>query len=1014
MLNKKTHPKDNYENLSYLRLLRNLAAGIQKFKGEYVLLVGFDLDKAHLPARLKTISDLKIKVLNELKSDSQEFDSSDDDDQIFKKLEWFESSEFEYAESLYRAFTSDFERRQYLTHIYEGQPDKVHLLLANIIKNEHIKDIFQLSGDRMIIGGLDLLGCTDYRQIPYDIIEDYPRFIGKSINIVNLHDCFTTVKFEYFSSLSDGVANTLYTLFKQEYSEYGLIILGYDGIDRAIMKPIIKACQEFHFSKGIFWIIEKSELSSLEQRSFFRELLDIGSTNLNIIIVDSYESAIDLIHTNLSLKIDELGWDENWSGIEHHKQNLVAFIEQYRLAHSLSSTKVSVRLNEFQSAEMGTNKQYDVYTAVARYNQILVLGDAGSGKTTLLHDLCLDCIRNDHDKIPLLIRLRDFNGDVLEMIKSSFLGQIDLTTLRAGLRRGRFLLLFDGLNEVHEVYDAVIREINSLTSKKGHPRNQYIVTSRGYRLESELLGFKAFTVSPLSSNIIQNFLSAELGPSSKVSVTKLMETSIYSICSNVMILLLLAQSYQKTGKFPENQSALYNQFVLTFIERYSAEFDTNLKLEILLHIAQKMDQLVIVDYLIIKKSVAQYLANDSEFDATSLENSVYAIEELCHDGVLVKRADSLEFFHQSVQDYLRAEYLAKEWNINNKAVILNVARDARNYEVLIFLSGILDNSDLLIQSLVEINIYLAVRCVGSAREVNSTVVDIVIDNLVQLFKGEYSARSVFEALAYLGERSIIPSAKYLKDNRAEFRHFVDYLIKLLEPSKALDSLHRMIRSQTDDHVRLHLAEALSQIQTLDNVSRMVELLSIIDDKELIIKALILNSLLITRTKLGEDTMKRQLPSESWLQYFTSENAERDLDKMTDRLMDIARSSEKYFYRAHACATLGDIGNRKAITTLANALLHDEKWNVRFRSAKALGIMGDKRAIFPLTEALRSDEDNWVRGHAADALGKVGDDAILPELNKALEDKSEFVRATARDAIEQIKSKPKAQADFSNV
>ena len=71
----------------------------------------------------------------------------------------------------------------------------------------------------------------------------------------------------------------------------------------------------------------------------------------------------------------------------------------------------------------------------------------------------------------------------------------------------------------------------------------------------------------------------------------------------------------------------------------------------------------------------------------------------------------------------------------------------------------------------------------------------------------------------------------------------------------------------------------------------------------------------------------------------------------------------------AVASLGDLGDARAVAPLVGALANDS-YSVRAAAAEALGKLGDARAVAPLIDRLHGDEPN-VESNAVDALARIG-------------------------------------------
>jgi len=164
------------------------------------------------------------------------------------------------------------------------------------------------------------------------------------------------------------------------------------------------------------------------------------------------------------------------------------------------------------------------------------------------------------------------------------------------------------------------------------------------------------------------------------------------------------------------------------------------------------------------------------------------------------------------------------------------------------------------------------------------------------------------------------------------------------------------------------------------------------------------------------------------------NAERCLSLMVDprikrpKVVDVlieALEDENEIVRIKAAELLGEIGDRKAIKPLIDAL-RDKA--VREKAAWALTFMG-KRCVKDVLKILKSDPEMrgvaknilvrigvdavdglisvldselwFVRKNAVEALGEIGDRKALPHLIRLMEDEDVEVRRAARRAIESL-------------
>ena len=93
---------------------------------------------------------------------------------------------------------------------------------------------------------------------------------------------------------------------------------------------------------------------------------------------------------------------------------------------------------------------------------------------------------------------------------------------------------------------------------------------------------------------------------------------------------------------------------------------------------------------------------------------------------------------------------------------------------------------------------------------------------------------------------------------------------------------------------------------------------------------------------------------------------------------------------------------EVLNTLIRSLRSVPTINLQRRAAEVLGEIGSKKAVKALREALK-DKNRWVRESAAEALGKIGDLRAVEALEKALKDSWPHTRVNAAEALNKLAS-----------
>jgi DNA polymerase III delta prime subunit len=149
--------------------------------------------------------------------------------------------------------------------------------------------------------------------------------------------------------------------------------------------------------------------------------------------------------------------------------------------------------------------------------KLLIIGGPGAGKTTLLLELTRDLLeraaRNESYPIPVVFNLSGWairRGVLLAWLIGELENYgVSYELAENWLKKGKFLLLLDGLDEINPVYlHSGIEAINQY--QRSHPSVSIVVCSRGknyYQQAQRLLLNRAITIKPFTRVQIEAYLS---------------------------------------------------------------------------------------------------------------------------------------------------------------------------------------------------------------------------------------------------------------------------------------------------------------------------------------------------------------------------------------------------------------------------------------------------------------------------------------------------------------------------
>jgi HEAT repeat protein len=141
-------------------------------------------------------------------------------------------------------------------------------------------------------------------------------------------------------------------------------------------------------------------------------------------------------------------------------------------------------------------------------------------------------------------------------------------------------------------------------------------------------------------------------------------------------------------------------------------------------------------------------------------------------------------------------------------------------------------------------------------------------------------------------------------------------------------------------------------------------------------------------------------AEVWLAPRIADILARHGDMVVEPMIGFLEEESQHPARAWAANILGEVRATRAFPALVRALddLDDE---VRAKAAASLGKLGDHRAVTYLLDHLLTDPAPFVRARIAGALGQFNDTEVIDTLVRALGDPAWWVRMRSVEALEQI-------------
>ncbi|HET6706848.1 NACHT domain-containing protein [Amycolatopsis sp.] len=332
-----------------------------------------------------------------------------------------------------------------------------------------------------------------------------------------------------------------------------------------------------------------------------------------------------------------------------------------------------------------------------RTSRILLRGEAGSGKTTLLQWLAVQCASRQLQNVdgwdnlePFLVRLRRFSHSplpaperFLDEVGRHIADEMPPGWVQRHLRRGRAVVLVDGLDEVPDERRREVREwLRQLVGAFPHAR--FVVTTRPAAVAAGWLrdeGFTEVRLQPMTPRDVRTFVTrwhqalpgGPLDEERDALITAIgARSALRRLAENPLLCALLcALHHQGNGRLPENRMELYDVALRMLLD--SRDIERGIEAPVRLSLTEKLVLLRSLAYWLVRNGHTDVPAADAEARITAKLRSMGQIDVtprtvfrhlLDRGGVLREPVPGrIDFVHRTFQEYLAAQAAVEEDDI---------------------------------------------------------------------------------------------------------------------------------------------------------------------------------------------------------------------------------------------------------------------------------------------------------------------------------------------------------------
>ncbi|MCC5943436.1 MAG: NACHT domain-containing protein [Bernardetiaceae bacterium] len=325
---------------------------------------------------------------------------------------------------------------------------------------------------------------------------------------------------------------------------------------------------------------------------------------------------------------------------------------------------------DFENIKVAREGKIDELRKKITEKQMVILGEVGMGKSTTLQYLhfkdAQSALQNKNMPIPIYFELKNLTDkdNLLQKIIDRIGKDQDFTIDM--LKKGRFSICLDGLNEIEKNIKAkIFTQIKNLISD--YPNNFYLITSRpqGYNREFDDVlqnrSVPVFVLQKMENKQIAEFLEKN-GKKVKTYIQKEIDTNdrLRKIVQTPLMLLMLIAVVGKEGKIPSEKGKIIRAFMFSLYDREQKQiidFDKDTFHLLLCYLGYQTRDLTGSNSGLDREEYILPILEERKKQLGLPINLLDFLRKALDLNILVNDENQYSFTHELYQEYYAAEFL---------------------------------------------------------------------------------------------------------------------------------------------------------------------------------------------------------------------------------------------------------------------------------------------------------------------------------------------------------------------